>query len=489
MNRSSLRAVLYLGLVLGMLLTHFWRPAAAQESGAPAPSASTSTAPAPVASTTDHAPTESHAASGEHAENGHGDHHVLIQGLLIGLVLILIGAKLGAEIFERLGQPGVLGEILVGILLGNVGLLGFHGVDFLRTNQALVALSELGVIILLFEVGLESNVHEMRRVGLSSLLVALLGVIAPFALGWATARFFLPQEPWQVHTFVGATLCATSVGITARVLRDLGQTQRPEARIVLGAAVIDDVMGLVILAVVSGLIKASTGGEALSGVGIAMIVLQALGFLVGAILIGSFLSPKLFRAASYLRVHHMLLVTSLGVCFLLSWLAAKIGLAPIVGAFAAGLILDPVHYRDYDLGEHTIEELIHPIAGFLMPVFFVVTGMSVNLTALGNVSVLGFAAVLTLAAILGKQACYFGVTERGLNRLAVGIGMVPRGEVGLIFANIGLTLMVIGPGGKLESVVSASTFSAVVIMVMVTTLVTPPLLKWSLLRNPGVRKA
>lgn len=464
----NLRTARYAGLLLGLLLVHAWLPVQAQDHATPAAPAVT-------------APTE--APTGEHAEEG--GHGALINQLLIGLVLILVGAKLGGALFERAGQPAVLGEILFGILLGNLGLLGYQGLEFLRHNQAVVALSELGVIILLFEVGLESNIHEMRRVGASSLLVAVLGVVAPFGLGWATARWFLPHEPWQVHTFVGATLCATSVGITARVLRDLGQLQRPESRIVLGAAVIDDVMGLVILAVVSGLIKASSGGAPLSALGIGLIVFQSLGFLVGAILIGGFLSPRLFRAAGALRMQHMLLVTSLSLCFGLAWLAAQIGLAPIVGAFAAGLILDPVHYKDSNLGEHTVEELVHPIAAFLIPVFFVVTGMSVDLSALGNVSVLGFAAVLTLVAIIGKQACYFGVIGQGLNRMAVGIGMIPRGEVGLIFANIGLSLHVMGEGGKMESVVSNSTFSAVVIMVMVTTLVTPPLLKWSLQRTPA----
>ncbi|MGV3720208.1 MAG: cation:proton antiporter [Actinomycetota bacterium] len=466
MQGFNLRTALYAGLLFGLLLTHAWRPAQAQEH---------SPAAAPHIAAAAEAPAAEHPEAGGHTE--------LINQLLIGLVLILVGAKLGGALFERAGQPAVLGEILFGILLGNLGLIGLDGLEFLRHNQAITALSELGVVVLLFEVGLESNVQEMRRVGASSLLVAVLGVVAPFALGWGTARYFLPHEPWQVHTFVGAALCATSVGITARVLRDLGQLQRSESRIVLGAAVIDDVLGLVILAVVSGLIKASSGGAPLSALGIALIILQSLGFLVGAILIGGILSPRLFRAAGSLRIEHMLLVTSLSLCFGLAWLAAQIGLAPIVGAFAAGLILDPVHYKDQNLGEHTVEELVHPIAAFLIPVFFVVTGMSVDLAALGNVSVLGFAAVLTVVAIVGKQACYFGVLGPGLNRLAVGIGMVPRGEVGLIFANIGLTLHVIGPGGKLEPVVSSSTFSAVVIMVMVTTLVTPPLLKWALLRD------
>jgi len=472
MKTLSLRAVLLLGLLLGLGLFHLWRPAAAQD-GAHAPSSPA--APAARASPGESPSDASHAI----------DHDHLVKELLVALIVILVGAKLAGELFERTGQPAVLGEILAGILLGNLGLLHFHGLDFLKGNAAVLALSELGVIVLLFEVGLESNMYEMRKVGLSSLVVATLGVVAPAALGWGVGRVFLPHESPLVHLFIGATLCATSVGITARVLKDLKQIHRPEAKIVLGAAVLDDVMGLVVLAVVSGLIKAAGSGGTLGAGDILWIIVQALGFLVGALALGSYCSPRLFRLASFLNVRHMLLVTSLGFCFLLARLASEIGLAPIVGAFAAGLILDPVHYQDFrERGEHTIEELVHPISGFLVPVFFVVTGMNVDLRALGNASILGFAAVLTAAAILGKQVCYFGVLERGLDRLSVAIGMLPRGEVGLIFANIGLTLKVMGPNGP-EPVVRPDTFSAVVIVVMVTTLITPPLLKWSLTRGQG----
>ncbi len=478
MSLRVARLLVVLGLMAGLVLAHTSLPAKAQDH-TPTPGITAPADPHAPASATPHptAPAATNVAGHGEGE-GHSDHAGALNELLVGLIIILIGAKLGGEIFERLGQPAVLGEILVGIVLGNLTLVGIGGLDYLRTNEPIIALSELGVILLLFEVGLESNVHEMRRVGFSALVVAILGVVTPFLLGWGVGRFFLPTEPWQVHVFIGATLCATSVGITARVLKDLGQLQRPESKIVLGAAVIDDVMGLVILAVVGGLIQASMGGAPLGVLGIGAIIGKALGFLVGAIAIGTYLSPKLFRLASFLTVQHMLLVTSLGFCFLLARLAAEIGLAPIVGAFAAGLILDPVHYKDFaDKGEHSIEELIHPISGFLVPVFFVVTGMKVDLGQLGDVSVLGFAAALTVVAILGKQVCSLGVMERGLNKVAVGVGMIPRGEVGLIFANIGLGLQILGPNGAPEPVVSPSTFSAVVIMVMVTTLVTPPLLK------------
>lgn len=458
---------LLLGLLLGLMVAQWWVPAGAQ--------------PAPPPATAVAEPAKNpQAASGEEHGGGPGS----VNDLLVGLIVVLVGAKLGGELFERLRQPAVLGEILVGILLGNLGLVHFHALDFLRSSHGIMALAELGVIILLFEVGLESNIQEMRRLGLSSLLVATLGVIAPMVLGFGVGRIFLPGESWLVHVFIGATLCATSVGITARVLKDLGQLHRSEAKIVLGAAVIDDVMGLVVLAVVSGVISAAAGGGTLNALGIVVILAKALGFLVGALVIGSYCSPRLFKVASFLNVQHMLLVTSLGFCLLLARLAAEIGLAPIVGAFAAGLILDPVHYQDFrDRGEHTIEELIHPIGGLTVPIFFVMTGMNVDLRAFGDVSILGLAAALTAVAIVGKQVCAFGVLEKGLDRLSVGLGMIPRGEVGLIFANVGRALMITGAGGKLAPVVSAGAFSAVVVMVMVTTLITPPLLKWSLART------
>lgn len=409
-----------------------------------------------------------------------GNHSEAIASVLISIIVILVAAKLGGELFERLHQPAVLGEVVAGVIIGNLSLLGFHGLDFLKTEEVIAILAEIGVILLLFEVGLESNVKEMVRVGLSSLLAAMAGVIAPMVLGWGVAAWFLPHEGRLVHIYIGAVLCATSVGITARVLRDLGKVRTKEARIILGAAVIDDVLGLLVLAVVSGMILAAnrgSGGLPLSG--IAWIIAKAVLFLAGAVIVGLYLSPKLFSVASRLRVHGMLLVTSLVFCFTLAYFAHTIGLATIVGAFAAGLILDPVHYRDFlDRGEHTIEELLRPLTTVLVPMFFVLMGIRVDLAALGQLNILGFAALLTLAAILGKQVCGWAVVERGLNRLAIGVGMIPRGEVGLIFASIGMTLRLKG-----VQVVNVSTFSAAVIMVMATTLLTPPLLAWALARG------
>jgi Kef-type K+ transport system membrane component KefB len=415
--------------------------------------------------------------------------HGLDPFVLLGVGLILIAAKLGGELFERIKQPAVLGELVIGIIVGNLALAGFTAAEPLKSNEIISALAEIGVIILLFEVGLESNLGEMLEVGWSSLFVAVAGVVAPFFLGWAVAAYFLPTESRLGHFFIGATLCATSVGITARVLKDLGRLQTRESRIILGAAVIDDVLGLVILAVVAGAIKAAAAGAALSISEIAVITGKAVGFLFGAIAVGRYLTPHIFRRAGHFESGGVLLALSLAFCFLLAWAAAKMGLAPIVGAFAAGLVLDEVHFETFDerggpRGIHGLQQLITPVSTVLVPVFFVVMGMRVDLRAFARIELLGFAAALTVAAIVGKQICSLVVTERGLNRAAIGLGMIPRGEVGLIFAGLGTTLILPGAQGRMEPVINAGTFGVIVIMVIVTTLVTPPALKRSLARTP-----
>jgi Kef-type K+ transport system membrane component KefB len=404
-----------------------------------------------------------------------------ISPVVFHLAVIIIAAKLGGDLAVRVGQPAVLGELVVGVALGNAMLVGFGGFEPIESDVTVDQLARLGVLILLFEVGLESTVSQMLSVGVTSLAVAVLGVVAPFGLGWLVGIWLLPDASEYVHAFLGATLCATSVGITARVLQDLSRSQSREARVILGAAVIDDVLGLVVLAVVTGVIAAADAGTEVSYGAIGGILIKAFVFLVGAIAIGVALAPRLFTIASKLRARGALLATGLALCFLLSWLADLIGLAPIVGAFAAGLILDEVHYKEFRIrGEHGLEELVHPISGFLVPVFFVLMGMKTDLRSFAQPGVLGLAAALTIAAIIGKQACSLGVFEKGLDKLSIGIGMVPRGEVGLIFANIGLGLTIAG-----ERVISEATYSAVVVMVIGTTMLTPPALKWSLGRRPA----
>lgn len=403
----------------------------------------------------------------------HGDG---LAPVVLALAVILAVAKLGGDAAERIGQPAVLGELVVGVLVGNLTLLGIDWFQFITTNATIEVLAQLGAIILLFEVGLESTVRDMMRVGLRSLMVAVLGVIAPWALGWWVGALLLPDHSVYVHAFLGAVLTATSVGITARVLKDLGHAQSPEARIILGAAVIDDVLGLVALAAVAAVIAAADSGASLSYGALALVFGKALAFLVGALSLGVLLSPRLFSFASRLRGRGVLLATALIFCFTLAWLASAIGLAPIVGAYAAGLILEDLHYRELAAKEEKqLEDLIRPISSFLVPVFFVLMGMRVDLSALMRPEILGLAAALTVVAIVGKQACALGALGSRLDWLSIGIGMIPRGEVGLIFANIGLTLVVRG-----EHIIDAATYSAVVIMVMLTTMITPPALKWSL---------
>ena len=423
------------------------------------------------------------ATEGAEAGEGHGGP---VLEILIQLIVILLAAKLGGDVFERFNQPSVLGELVIGMVIGNLHLLGLSFFDGYINNLTLEILAEIGVIILLFQVGLESSVREMMKVGLASFMVAIFGVVAPFFLGWGVGYLFLPTESIFVHIFIGATLTATSVGITARVLKDIGKIKTREAKIILGAAVIDDILGLVILAVVAGVITAvNSGGEGVGSITILWIIAKAVLFVVGAIVIGSFVMPQYFKFAIRLKVKGVFLSFCLLVCFLLSYLAGVIGLAPIVGAFAAGLILDEVHFKQFrERGEHSIEELIEPIAIFLVPVFFVRMGMMVDLTTFAQVEILGFAATLTLAAILGKQVCSLAIFDKTTNRISIGLGMIPRGEVGLIFAGIGAKLMLDG-----HPVISTATYSAVVIMVIVTTLVTPPALKISLLRGDKAKEA
>ena len=425
-------------------------------------------------------------AAGGEAHGGEAAGHGLDPFVLAGLALIFVVAKLGGELFERMNQPAVLGELVAGMCVGALALAGVGGVETLRTHAVIGALAEIGVIILLFEVGLESRLGEMLEVGWSSLFVATVGVVAPFFLGWGVSAYFLPEEATLGHIFIGATLCATSVGITARVLRDLGRLQTRESRIILGAAVIDDVMGLLILAVVAGAIRASAAGGALADADVAWIAAKSISFLVGALLVGHFVVPHLFRGVGRFRSRGVLLTVSLAFCFFLAWVAAGVGLAPIVGAFAAGLVLDEAHFEPFSgRGERGLEDLLAPVSAVLVPVFFVQMGMRVDLGAFARWELLGFAAVLTAAAVVGKQVCALAVVERGINRLSVGLGMIPRGEVGLIFAGIGASLTLPNAHGVPEPVIGPAVFGAVVIMVIVTTLLTPPALKWSLQRAPA----
>ena len=408
----------------------------------------------------------------------HADITALVPQTLLALMMIIAAAKLGGELMIRIGQPPVLGELLMGVLIGNLNLVGSTWQIPLKTSEPLTLLAEIGAILLLFEVGVDSDLRDLLSVGWSSLLVAVLGVIVPMALGYAVALWLTPQAGWLGHLFVAGTLTATSVGITARVLKDLGKSNTKEARIILGAAVVDDIIGLVVLAVITGLATSAASGsnKSFSVASVAWILFKACGFLAAALVIGRFWSQRAFLVAARLKTSGALLAVCVCFCFFVSSLAALAGLAPIVGAFAAGVVLEEVHYKPFVArGERKVGELLFPLTTLIVPVFFFVTGMRIDLSGFASPAVLSFAGAITVVAIIGKQVCALGVLERGVSRLAVGIGMIPRGEVGLIFAGLGGTLMIHG-----QPVLSSPAFSALVIMVIMTTFVTPPLLRWVL---------
>lgn len=396
--------------------------------------------------------------------------------IAMALTFILLTARIFGHVAETLGQPSVLGELVGGVVLGVVGRSFLPSLERAAKSPELALLAGLGVLLLLFEVGLESTVAQMVKVGWPSLRVAVLGVVAPMVLGVAVATVLMPDASVYVHAFIAASLCATSVGITARVLKDLDRSQTIEARLILGAAVLDDVLGLMVLAVVGGAIAAASNGQTLGIGSIVIIAAKAILFLGGSIWIGSRLAPVLFKTAARLRSAGALLACGLAFCFAFSALAAAMGLASIVGAFAAGLLLEEAHFFEFlSRGEPNLNTQVHPIAGFLAPVFFVHMGMLTDIGQLFDkeVAILGLA--LTLAGIAGKAISGLAVPNSvgPVDRVAVGLGMVPRGEVGLVFANVGLGLHI---GGV--AVVDSRTYAAIVMMVILTTLVTPPALKW-----------
>lgn len=381
-----------------------------------------------------------------------------VTGLLLVLAGMLVAAKVLGEAAERFGQPAVLGELVAGVLLGGsaLGLVPTHGAH----AEAISVLAELGVILLLFEIGLETDIKEMFRVGRSSLAVAFAGVALPFALGYAFWLWFAPAEGARttIAIFVGATLTATSVGITARVLSDLRRMHTVEAKIIIGAAVIDDVFGLVMLSLVAGV----TAGAAVSPFIVTKTLAVAFGFLIVAVVLGRFLVPRMFDIIDRLRVRNVLVVFAVAFALGLAALADLAGSAMIIGAFAAGLLLSETNQFD------VIEERVRPVAGVFTPIFFVAVGSSVDLSLLNPANaasreVLALAGGLTAIAVAGKVLAGWAAPWRRFRRLVVGIGMVPRGEVGLIFADI----------GRRSGVLSDATFSALVLMVMATTFLAP----------------
>lgn len=398
--------------------------------------------------------------------------------LLFELSLVLTAAKLGGLGARTLRLPVVLGELFAGVVLGNLGLFGITFFEIIEHDPSIETLAELGVILLMFEVGVESTVPELLQVGRNALIVAFLGVAAPFLLGLAAVHLFFPGFSIWLDIFIGATLCATSVGISARVLKDLGNIKSAEGRTILGAAIVDDVLGLVILAVVVALIgTAAAPGQAESpqlGMEISIIILKAFGFLLVGIILGMLFSKPLYRWAAKVELSGMLLTLSLTLCFTFSYLAHMFGLAPIVGAFSAGLILEAEHSKIFmEQEEQTLEHLLVPLSTLFVPIFFLHMGMQVDIRALFSPEAITVGLVLSFAAVAGKMASAGGILpgKDAPDRWAVAIGMVPRGEVGLIFAGLGAQMQV---GG--EPLLTPPLYAAVIMMVFITTALTPPLL-------------
>ncbi|HSP14102.1 MAG TPA: cation:proton antiporter [Thermoanaerobaculia bacterium] len=374
---------------------------------------------------------------------------------LLALIAIFLAAKLFGELAERLGQPAVLGELVGGIV---VGVSGLHLVDPHDTTIHLLA--ELGVIFLLFLIGLDTDLKKLISVGGSATAVAIVGVALPFIGGVAFGHFL--GFRLMVSVFLGASLTATSVGITARVLSDLGHLHDDESQVILGAAVVDDIIGLVLLTIVSTLAE---GGE-LTFLGVGRLIVIAFGFVFLAILIGSYLAPHLIRVIERIDIARGLLFASIVFALALAYAALRVGSAVIIGSFAAGLVLARTKKGKQ------IEREVHDVAQFFVPIFFIVVGAAIDLKTLNpfDAGARKFAMIglgLTVIGIVGKVLAGFGVLRRGMRRMVVGVGMIPRGEVGLIFAQIGLS----------TKLLSSGLYSAVAMMVMITTLVTPPVLR------------
>jgi Kef-type K+ transport system membrane component KefB len=378
-----------------------------------------------------------------------------IAEFLVSLIAIFAAAKLCGEVAERLGQPAVLGEMVGGII---IGVSGFQLVD--PHNQLIHLLAELGVILLLFLIGLETDLGKLLSVGPSAVVVALVGVALPFLGGWFVGRAL--GYPSMVSIFLGAALTATSVGITARVLADLGHLKDRESQVILGAAVFDDILGLVILTLIASLTK----GESVTLLGVGRLLLIAFGFVILAVVLGNFLAPYLMKIVARLRVAKAVFFASIVFALALAWAAEAVGSALIIGAFAAGLVLART-----DQG-HQIEHEVHDAAQIFIPIFFVSVGAAVDLRTLnpfssGAKSYVLVGLLLAFVGIVGKLLAGYAAIGKGLRRTVIGVGMIPRGEVGLIFAKLGLS----------SGLLTAGLYSSVAAMVMLTTFIAPAALR------------
>lgn len=385
---------------------------------------------------------------------------------VLAFAFVLAVALVGGAAAVRLKQPAVLGELVAGVVIGNLGLLGVHRFAALATDPFLDTVAQLGVILLLFEAGYRSTVRAMLEVGWQSLAVATLGVVASVALGWGAAALLLPSQSTLVHAFLGCALGSSSVSVSARVLTEMGAAGSAEARLILGSAVVDDALGLVLLAVLTGMARA----ERPSALAVGLILFKAVAFLAVALTIGVPLVRRSFELTARLRRPGMLLGSALVYCLAVALLSVRLGLAAIVGAYIAGLVLEEAHLRPF--GEaRPLEALLDPLTATIGLVFFTLMGMRTHLAALAAPGALALGALLLVAALAGKCACALGV-GRGADRVAVALGLLPRGEVTLVYASLGVSLGVLGAGH----------YAALMLVVLGAMLMAPSALQWRMTR-------
>jgi Kef-type K+ transport system membrane component KefB len=414
----------------------------------------------------------------------------ILNSVLLSLVAIYIASKIGAEISKRIDFPPVLGELVAGVIVGisvlNIIIFPDSGMSaddsvimkliqltnnlnpteltevFTAQSEVISVLAELGVIILLFEIGLESDLRQLKEVGVQAIVVACVGVAVPFAAGTVGLMliFHIAAIP---AIFAGAALTATSIGITSKVLSELGQLKSKEGQIIVGAAIIDDILGIIVLAVVASLAKT---GE-IDTLNVVYLIVSATVFLIGSILLGSFFNKSFVKISKLLETRGNVIVPAMIFAFIMAFIGNAIHLEAILGAFAAGLVLDETDAREQ------LDEFIKPIADIFVPIFFITVGARADLGVL-NPAVASnreglIIAIFTIAvAIVGKIVTGWVVFgQPGINRLAIGIGMIPRGEVGLVFAGI----------GSASGILSKPLAASIIIMVIVTTFLAPPFLR------------
>lgn len=434
-----------------------------------------------------------------------------VASVILGVTSLFFFAIVGRYIARRFHQPGVLGELLMGVLVGNLAYWGGahlvvilregasifdvvkailsgasikeavqsvisntfyanqvtqalsapHGTEFLKIAYIIDIFARYGVIFLLFMVGLESSVEDLKKTGRESVFVAIIGVIAPMILGFGVAFLLLPNGSYEANLFIAATLSATSIGITARVLGEMKKLRTREARTILGAAMLDDILGLVILAVVSSIVI----NQSVDPWMVVKIIVSTLLFFAGALLVGPFFLRKAVHLLRFLEPWESKLFISFLFIMILSWLASCVHLAAIIGAFTAGVIIHDGFFKSKK-ESLSIHQLVSPLESILAPMFFMVIGIQVKLETFASLHVLELALGLVVAAIIGKLVSGLGANAKD-DRLLIGLGMLPRGEVGLVFASIGRGL----------GVISDDLFSAIVLMVIITTFIAPPLIK------------